>query len=516
MARRTKRANKPPAGRPPKPIAPAPPPVRPAEAPRSAASFWFDFSVPWVKVLVLRVALFGVLAIDAFLAVRHAPRYGSGFNVGNLRALDELAPGRAAFAVIELALAYLFTLFAVGVATRLVPLAAALYGWVYFSSQLDSYQHHYLVFLVLVLASFADWAPREGRDAVTPMRSWALRLILVQLGIVYAWAAISKLTGVWLDGSALHEQISTPWMIHLIERVPGGWATAARFTLALEVFLAIAIWCRPLWPIALPLGVAFHVGIELSGLQIGLFSYVMVALYTLAIPDHAMIGVARFTRSIVGGAAVPVRAFAKRVGGWPLIAPALLVTVLAIVVLVGRIPVVPWVIVALIAVGAITGTLGTRLRSVSSSATRVLFAHVVVALALFTLDAATSVSNDYYRFWGGSARRLGRVDEAREAYERLVAIDPSSVTGHYWLGSLDAGAARDDSALAHWHAAELADPNDARAFLAEARWLAAKGRGSDALAVARKAAAADPNSADARALVQTLTPKPSGTPSAPP
>src|SRR3569623_3614377 len=120
-----------------------PPPEQPA--------FWFGFEVAWAKLAVGRVVLFGLLALDALLQIRHAPRYGAGgFNAAQLPFLDALGPTRVSYGVGELINAYLLTLAAFGVATRWVlPPAAAIYAWLNFGSQLASYQHHYLVSMIL-------------------------------------------------------------------------------------------------------------------------------------------------------------------------------------------------------------------------------------------------------------------------------------------------------------------------------------------------------------------------------
>src|SRR5205085_4826490 len=100
---------------------------------------------------------------------------------------------------LPISLAYLFVLIAFGVAARvLVPITAALYAWLYFGSQLDSYQHHYLVVMVLVIASFVPWQRPADARPETPARSWAIRLLLVPLAIMYLWAAISKMSPGWV------------------------------------------------------------------------------------------------------------------------------------------------------------------------------------------------------------------------------------------------------------------------------------------------------------------------------
>ena len=91
----------------PAPAPPAPPPPEPVKEP----AFWFGFEVTWRKLLIARVVVFGLLALDAVLQVRHAPRYWAGdFNVGQLPLFDELAPGRAGYEVSQLVLAYLLVM----------------------------------------------------------------------------------------------------------------------------------------------------------------------------------------------------------------------------------------------------------------------------------------------------------------------------------------------------------------------------------------------------------------------
>jgi tetratricopeptide (TPR) repeat protein len=442
--------------------------------------------------MLVRFALFGVLAIDAFFQISHAPRYGSGFNVANLRFLDDLAPGRDAAATIYLALAFLFGAFALGGALRLMPLAALLYNWMYFSSQLDSYQHHYLVSLLLILACFAPWStPADDRG---PRRSWALRLMLVQLGVMYLWATVTKLHGNWLDGTALNQQISTPWMRAMIER--GGWPTAATMTLLLELLLAIGVWNRRLWPVVAPLGITFHVMIELSGLEIGLFSYVMVAIYLLAIPER-WIAAARIDRARAA-ILTALRRLAPRSR-----AAALIVTAIAAVmvgVVLGLAPLVGAAVVVLGVAAALGGALIAPARAAAHAA-----AVTAAAVLVLTLGHVTTEVPEYYKFWAGSARRLGHLDEAQHAYARLVELTPSA-PAHYYLGTYALQDHHDDDALDHWRTAEAIDPADPRAFVAEARWLEAHDRAPEALARARAALAGRPGDAEATALVARLAP----------
>jgi hypothetical protein len=201
--------------------------------------FWFGFEVSWAKVAIFRVVFFGMLAVDALLQIRHAPRYGANdFNVAQLPLLDGLGAGRVAYGVSQLVIAYALVMVALGVGTRwLLPIAAVLYAWLYFGSQLDAYQHHYLMALVLALACFVPW---QRPDAGKLVRSWALRLILVQLGIMYLWAAISKLDPAWVDGATLGNQISGA-LRTMIEKTVG-FQFASIAVIGTELTLAGSVW----------------------------------------------------------------------------------------------------------------------------------------------------------------------------------------------------------------------------------------------------------------------------------
>src|SRR6185503_13554204 len=242
--------------------------------------FFFGFTIPRAKLAFARFWFFGLLAADAFLQLRHAPRYGAGgFNVSHLPFTDA-GPGRVAVGAMYLLLASLFGAAALGVGSRLtVAIAAAVYSWIYFGSQLDSYQHHYLVAMVLIVSIGVPWFRPRGAaraDGAQPVASWAVRLILVQLAVVYFWAAISKLDTRWFDGSTLRAAMLSSDTIHdLIDRGVG-FRAASIIVIVTELVLAATIWNRRLWVVALPLGVAMHVGIAFTSLEIGLFSWLMV------------------------------------------------------------------------------------------------------------------------------------------------------------------------------------------------------------------------------------------------
>ncbi len=486
---------------------PATPPPTPTPAPVSSSPvdsttttlgpprepvFWFGFEVAWAKLAVARFAIFALLAIDAFLAIRHAPRYGAGdFNVGQLGFLGDLGPGRVGYGVGQLALTYLFAMIACGVGTRiLVPLGAAIYAWLYFGSQLDSYQHHYLVSLVLVIASFVPWQRPAGTDPATPVRTWALRLLLVQLAIVYEWAAFSKLDDAWFDGSTLAMQMTGKVGALITSTI--GMKVAAILVIGVELVLGATVWSRRTWQIALPLGLAFHVSIAATGLEIGLFAFLMIGFYVLLVPDRIWVALLRGIHAGLDRFAAPSW-LAWEVGLVAAIAVARFVRIEHAFVVAIAASAVPLVV----AIHALVRGRGPAML--------VGIAQVVAIALWLVLDRTSDVAVDYYRFWGGSQRRLGNVEVAERAYRRLVAIAPDQEVGHYQLGRILLQQNRVDEGLAELHAAQRLEPMRARAYIAEARHLQQQGKTAEAIEKAKQATFAEPSHPDARTLLDNLS-----------
>jgi len=451
--------------------------------------FEFELEVPAAKLAFGRFVVFALLAADALSQIRHAPRYGSGFNVAQLPGLDALGPGRVAYGVCELVLAYAFVLIACGVATRwLVPLAAVIYNWLYFGSQLDSYQHHYLVAMLLIVACFVPWERKVALDQ--PVKSWALRLILVELAIVYLWAAISKLDAQWLNGSALSLQLHGS-LRSLVDATIGMHAVA--ILVPITELVLVAVWIRPAWPYLAPLGILFHLGIVWTGLEIGLFAWLMIGLYAFVVPDRVYLAAARFL--------APVRTRAADFAA--------------------RLTPRRWLLLAIAVVGGLAcavachfpGALGVAIVATIVGLAAVLFdsrrmvafaiAHVLALGLWLAIDRTTSISRDYYKFWGGTARRLNDPPAAETAYRHLTELAPDDAAAHYYLGRLLL-AHDDTTGLDELHASQRLDREHARAYIAEAQWLATHDRLAEAVAAAQAGAAAEPNNAEARNLVTTL------------
>jgi hypothetical protein len=462
-------------------------------------TFWFGFDVPWAKLVVARVVVFTLLAIDALLQIEHAPRYGAGnFNVAQLPLLDALAPGRVLYSASQLVLAYVFVLSACGVLTRYVlPIATAIYGWLYFSSHLDSYQHHYLVWLLLLLGCFVPWQRPTGATPATPIRSWAVRLIYIQLAILYLWAAISKVNSAWLDGRTLSGQMTGS--IRSMIDATVGIKVASWLVVIAELVLAATVWRKRTWMIAAPLGIALHAGILATSLDIGLFAWLMLGLYILVIPDRVWTYLAeraplRFVRETIGEVAgwfdgavqwllwifaaaigVLLAAISRFDHGWPVGLVLLLVAFVVAIAMHKRVSIAQLAIAQLLAFGVWTA-----------------------------VDRSTKTASDYYRLWGGSAKRLGDAKTSEYAYRRMTEVAPGEGGGHYQLGKLLLERGASDEGIEELHEAQRNEPLRARSYIAEARWLASKGRTDEAIQKAREATIVEPNDQEASSLLNQL------------
>ncbi len=488
-----------------------------SNTPRSAAQpfFWFGFAIGWPKLVAFRFTIFMMLAVDALLQISHAPRYGAGgFNVGQFAWLSRLAPGRTAFEIAQLTIALCLTAAAVGTATRvLVPLATGLYAWVYFSSQLDSYQHHYLVTMMLLLLCFVDWrrpdvrhAPRTrettsaGPAQQTIIGGWPLRLLLFELAIMYFWAAISKTETSWLDGRTLSMQIHGS-LRSLIEHT-GGFGVAAKLVLVVELALAASVWHRRGWWVALPLGVLLHASILWSGLEIGLFAWLMLGLYLLLLPDRFFTWAAIKWQRLAAPLRTSVAATAmSRTLLFALAAITLAIGVAALT----RLP--HAMITAIAGAPLVTVAAMWQHRRYGRITVVALLSPTLATLLWLGVDRSTDTVYDYYRFWAGAESRIDDITRAKALYRHVTVLFDQQENGYYQLAKLQIASGNPDEqqqAISHLHRAQQLAPQRARAFVVEAKLLNTQGKFSEALAKAQAGATAEPTSVDALTLVRQL------------
>jgi hypothetical protein len=133
--------------------------------------------------------------------------------------------------------------------------------------------------------SLDRWRTARDRFWEFPARPpWALRLMQIQLSILYLSSLWAKLRGEqWNDGTAVSYALRLEDLVRF--RVPSSIATSELITnlltygtLAIEAAIGILVWNRALRPWVLALGVGLHIAIDLV-LRVGFFSYAIFVLY---------------------------------------------------------------------------------------------------------------------------------------------------------------------------------------------------------------------------------------------
>lgn len=174
--------------------------------------------------------------------------------------------------------------------------------------------------LLRVLSLFLVFSPsgsslsldrlRRAKDSFWdfPARApWALRLIQIQLSVLYVSTVWQKVRGArWNDGTA----VSYAQRVEDLERFPmpgvlKGDVTMANLqtfgTLAVELSLGILVWNRVLRPWVLGAGVVLHLGIEYS-MRVGFFGFAIFACYLAFIPPETARSVILWVRDRLGAA----------------------------------------------------------------------------------------------------------------------------------------------------------------------------------------------------------------------
>ncbi|TNE90165.1 MAG: hypothetical protein EP330_08895 [Deltaproteobacteria bacterium] len=420
------------------PVAPGPP-----KPPTEELGLWERF---WTRPLhplrfsLFRFFFFACVAFESFFDLEHAPRYGAGgFNVPHFDVLTALpVPSRHAMVVLLLVQFALALRVAFGLGQRVTVWAlTAVYGYTYFISQLDSYQHHYMVFLFLVLMSLVDWESERPR-------TWPVHLVIVQTCIVYFWAGVTKVHPLWTDGTLLGMQVGRDFA----EQVPiissfgaeRGMMLMANYAMCMEFGVPLLILWAGLAPdgrlretigwLAVLIGLPLHAGIEFAGLKIGLFSYMMMAFYLLVVPDRFY----RWLDTVAGGlGAVATRLLAQM--EVPPLRDVYFVVGLAFTGLaVWHLPL-EFTGAAALAVSAVA--LASEWPVRPGRAQRAI-THVLVGLTVLYAAASSETMRKYWYYLGGDARRRGDVTLAIYGYSNTAAVDPEYESAYLrWAMMLD-------------------------------------------------------------------------------
>jgi len=147
-------------------------------------------------------------------------------------------------------------------------------------------------------------APGETDTTALELRSvWPLRILQGTLLLQYFGAGICKLRGGWLDsGQVLWLQVQETYMTRtaawMVRELPSvAWVALQHGALAFELLAPLLFCVKRLRPVAFAWGLTMHLAIGLMMYRVGLFSFSVVAYYTLFIdesrlryPAHALDG----------------------------------------------------------------------------------------------------------------------------------------------------------------------------------------------------------------------------------
>jgi len=441
---------------------PAPRRARPVEI---WDGLWYG-PVAAIRPFLFARLFLALLALDCWLTFARGGSYGlAGFNVAHFRWLEALLPlPTPGLYVGSLLLCGFLALFSAlsGPSRPILAAIFALYSLAWSMSQLDLYQHHYLLSLVLFCLIFlpplrredlypgdaARGAPARGRRAPGPLTcAWAWRLLGALFALVYAFTALAKLEPLWLSGA-------TPALVAQTKALPqaaadlavalGGsrrafFAGVAGATVALEVALSAAYAlaprqderasarrrraCLAAWLLA----AALHLGFEAMGLLIGLFSfYMLLAAGAFFLPAGWLFAAGAL-------ASAPARHLAQALAGpaagrgwlWAALAVALGLSGI------GRWLDLPGAAVALLlAAAALLGSASAAALRGAPARTRArVLAAAAAGLALATLVSLRPERHEFHWSHATSLRQLGDFPGALAALGRAERHAPAARRG---------------------------------------------------------------------------------------
>lgn len=271
--------------------------------------FGSNATTQFSRLWVLRAFFFGVLIYDLIgITFKHAARYGvDDFNIAHFGWLNALLPLPDPMLVGTLwtvcAFAAVFAALNVhtGAAIRTV---AIIYGGVYFWSQIDSYQHHYLnamIAFILAILPTRVWQSPNNETLLNPSSPF-IGLLYVEVGLIYLWTGIAKVDATWLSGATMmsigHGDELLVFTSHISELLYGTsgdprlamdalYRTLSVSVVAGEILVAFCYFCPRLRTLGLILAPIFHLSVEFLGLDIELFSLYMIGINLILLsPDR--------------------------------------------------------------------------------------------------------------------------------------------------------------------------------------------------------------------------------------
>ena len=180
-------------------------------------------------------------------------------------------------------------LFTAGVFIRVAGLILTACMFVTLLADEQLYSNHlYLIAIEVLLLTFVGSGKIQFRKKNATVSAWPVVLLKIQLSIVYAFAAITKITPVFLSGAILYLNLRRTGIFALppsLRTLPilAVLSVAAVLT---EIFLSLALWSKKYRRVGVVVGVLFHLTLTVMivpevAVQLFVFSLAVLALYPL-------------------------------------------------------------------------------------------------------------------------------------------------------------------------------------------------------------------------------------------
>lgn len=142
----------------------------------------------------------------------------------------------------------------------------------------------------------------KGAMAAGSVPAWSTRLIGLQICYVYLYAFAAKINSKpWISGTAMYDVLASPslarWPAELQHPIPLALATWG--TLVFELFFPLFVWQKPFRRYAIPIGILFHLGIEVS-MVLPMFSALMMISYATFLDDEEAHALVNYPLRIIG------------------------------------------------------------------------------------------------------------------------------------------------------------------------------------------------------------------------
>jgi hypothetical protein len=233
------------------------------------------------------VSLLGQL--DDFFTARGVTGTVAAARPGYARSVLGAAPSPMLLSVLWLALLTASVALALGWRTR-VASVVVLIGAVslqrtnpYVFNSGDSLLRLLCLYLAMAPAG-AALSLDARRRGIRTIPAWPLRLIQLQVSVMYLAAVWAKLRGpLWRDGTATEYALRLPDLERFplgraLDAWPAAVAPATYGTILVEAALVVLVWPRRTRLIVLLAGVALHLAIDI-GLRVGFFTIAVFACY---------------------------------------------------------------------------------------------------------------------------------------------------------------------------------------------------------------------------------------------